>query len=289
MDVFVAQVVNGLTLGSVYALVAAGLALIFGVVQIVNFAHGEVYMVGAYLLYLAEFHLALPYVPAAALTVLAMGVFGGVFYFAVIRAVLGRGWQTQLIGTLAASVLLVNLAIVTAGSIPKVVVSPLTGTILTASVVRISAQRLVVLAFALLAFVCLYVFLKYTKTGKAMRAMSQNREAAVVVGIPIERVALSAVVTAAMLAGVASVTIPPLSNVSPTMGAIVTLKSFAAVVMGGFGNVSGAIVSAVLLGLAEAVGIIWMPSQYADAIVFGLMIAVLLLRPHGLFGRAARA
>lgn len=289
MHVFIDEVVNGLTLGSEYALVAAGLALIFGVVQIVNFAHGELYMVGAYLLYLAQTYLNWPYVPAAALAVLAMGLFGLIFYVAVIRTMIGKGWQLQLVATLAASVVLINLAIVTVGSIPKVVVSPLTATILTAYFVRLSAQRLVVLVCALVAFAGLYGFLKYTKAGKAMRAMSQNRDAAVVVGIPIERVTLSAVVTGAMLAGVAAVTIPPLSNVNPTMGASVTLQAFAAVVMGGFGNVTGAIVSAVLLGLAEAIGIIWVPSEYADAIVFGVMIAVLLFRPHGLFGRAARA
>jgi len=289
MGVFVEEVVNGLTVGSEYALVAAGLALIFGVVQIVNFAHGELYMVGAYLLYLVESYLNWPYVPAALLAVLGMGVFGVVFYYVVVRNVLGKGWQTQLVATLAASVLLVNVVIVWAGSVPKVVLSPLTSTIVTLFVVRLSMQRLVVLAFALVAFVCLYAFLKHTKPGKAMRAMSQNRDAAIVVGIPIESVALSAVVVGSMLAGVAAVSIPPLANISPTMGAIVTLKAFAAVVMGGFTNVTGAIVSAFLLGLAEAIGIIWVPSEYADAIVFGVMIAVLLFRPHGLFGRAARA
>jgi branched-chain amino acid transport system permease protein len=289
MRVVIEEVVNGLTLGSEYALVAAGLALIFGVAQIVNFAHGELYMVGAYLLYLIESYLNWPYVAAALLAVLVMGGVGVVFYLLVIRTVLGKGWQTQLVATLAASVLLVNVVIVTAGSVPKVVVSPLTGTVFALFVVRLSAQRFVVLAFALLAFAGLYTFLKYTKAGKAMRAMSQNRDAAVVVGIPIERVALSAVVAGAMLAGVAAVSIPPLANIHPTMGVVVTLKAFASVVMGGFGNVSGAIVSAFVLGLAEAIGIIWVPSEYADAIVFAIMIAVLLFRPHGLLGRAGRA
>jgi branched-chain amino acid transport system permease protein len=289
MQVLLDQLANGLTRGAEYALVAAGLALIFGVVQIVNFAHGEFYMVGAYFLFVAESVLGLPYELGALLSILAMGVFGALFFEVVIRRIIGKGWQTQLVATVAASVLLVNSSIVLAGSVPQTVVSPLSGTILSLGNVHFSAQRLLVLVLAVIAFAALYAVLRYTKVGKAMRAISQNRDAATVVGIPVNRIALAAVVVGSMLAGVAAATIPPLSNVSPTMGGILTLKAFAAVVMGGFGNVTGAIVSAIVLGVVEALGVGYLSSEYGDAIVFGAMIIVLLFRPHGLFGRAVRA
>ncbi len=289
MQVLLDQLANGLTLGAEYALVAAGLALIFGVVQIVNFAHGEFYMVGAYFLLLTQSAFALPYALGALLSIIAMGVFGGLFFLVVIRRILDKGWQTQLVATLAASVLLVNCAIVVAGSIPQAVLSPLSSLIMSLGGIHFSAQRLLVLLLAAVAFGVLYLFLRFTKMGKAMRAVAQNRDAAVVAGIPVDRVALAAVVAGSALAGVAGVTVPPLSNVSPTMGSIVVLKAFAAVVMGGFGNVPGAAVSALILGVVEALGVGYVSSQYGDAIVFGAMILVLLVRPHGLFGRAVRA
>jgi branched-chain amino acid transport system permease protein len=158
--------------------------------------------------------------------------------------------------------------------------------------VRVAARSVMrsrfVSVLAVVAFALLYVLLRFTKIGKAMRAISQNREAAIVVGIPPDRVALAAVTLGSLLAGVAAATIPPLSNVSPTMGAILTLKAFAAVVTGGFGNVVGAVVSAIALGIIEALGVGYISSEYGDAIVFGAMILILLLRPHGLFGRPTR-
>jgi branched-chain amino acid transport system permease protein len=286
---FLDQVVNGLTSGAEYALVAAGLALIFGVLEIVNFAHGEFFMLGSYLLWIGEAHLGLPYGVAAPVGIVGMAVFGGVFYLLVIRRILGKGWQIQLVATLAVSILMINLAIVLAGSLPKNVHSSLAASGLSAGGLHVSYQRIVVVVAALVSFTALALFLRLTKTGKSMRAVAQNREAASVAGIPIQRVGFVAVMCAAALAGVASVTISPLYNVSPTMGSLPVIKAFAAVIMGGFGNVTGAIISAFVLGLAEAFSIGYVSSAYADAIVFSLMIIVLLVRPQGVFGKAVRA
>ena len=288
MEILLDQLVNGLTRGAEYALVAAGLALIFGVVGIVNFAHGEFYMVGAYVMWMGQSTLGLDYPLAALLAVVSMVVFGALFYGVVVRNVVGLGWQNQLVATLAASILLVNLAIVMAGSLPKFVYSPLVTVVVTIGNVTFALQRVLILACAIAAFAALYAFLKYTKAGKAMRALAQNRAASVVVGIPIHRIGLLAVMVGAGLAGVAAVLIPVLSNVHPTMGLVVTIKAFAAVVMGGFGNVTGAIVSAFVIGIVEALGVGYISSAYGDAFVFGLLILVLLFRPHGVFGRAIR-
>jgi branched-chain amino acid transport system permease protein len=282
------HLVNGLTRGAEYALIAAGLALIFGVLQIVNFAHGEFYMIGAYAMYVAYAFLGLPYPVAALTALLFMVVFGALFYWLVLYRIIGIGWQVQLVATIAASLFLANLVLVWAGALPQYVPSPLTSVVFSVGEVNFSAQRVVVLAFALVAFAFLYLMLTYTKQGKAMRALSQNREACVVLGIPEHRVGLTAVLVGSLLAGVASVTIPPLGLVSHDMGVFPTLKAFAAVIMGGFGNVTGAIVSAFILGVVEALGAGYISSEYGNAIVFGIMILALLTRPHGLFGRAAR-
>ncbi len=289
MELLFQQLVNGLTAGAEYALVAAGLSLIFGVLEIVNFAHGEFYMVGTYMLYVAETQGGLGYLPAALVAVLGMGVLGTLFYGVVIRRILNRGWQVQLVATLAVSIFLVNAATVMAGPVPKVVPSPLSQVAVAIGGYHVSLQRFVILGATMLAFGLLFAYLRYTKTGKAMRAVAQNREAAAVVGIPIQRIGMAAVIASTALAGVASVTIAPLYTVSPTMGQLVVIKAFAAVIMGGFGNVSGAIVSAIVLGLVEAFGTAYISSDYADLFVFGVMILVLLVRPQGLFGRAVRA
>lgn len=288
MTLFLNELVNGLTAGSEYALIAAGLALIFGVLEIVNFAQGELYMVGGYLLYLAETHLKLSYVPALLVSIVGMALVGVIFYFVVIARILNRGWQVQLVATLAASIIMVNVAIVVAGSLPVTVTSPIAYNNIIAGPLRMSEQRLIVFGAAFVAFAGLYALLRFTKIGRAMRAVAQNREAATVVGVPIRRIGLVAVVVGSVLCGLAAGTISPLYNVSPTMGSLVIIKAFAAVIMGGFGNVTGAVISAFVLGLTESFSIGYVTSAYADAIVFAVMIAVLLLRPNGVFGRAVR-
>lgn len=289
MQFFLDQLVNGLTAGAEYALIAAGLALVFGVVQIVNFAQGEFYMLGSYLFFILQTSLGLPYIPMAMLTLIAMACFGALFYYAIVLRVLNHSWQVQLVATLAVSMLLLNLAIVLAGTTPRLTESPFSNIVLSLGDMRVSAQRIIVLFAAIASFTLLYVWLKFTKTGKAMRAISQNREAAEVSGIPVKKVGLYAVVAASLLAGVGSVTISPLYSLQPTMGTLLIIKAFAAVIMGGFGNVTGTILSALFLGVVEAFGVGFVSSDYADVIVFAVMIAVLMFKPHGLFGKVARA
>lgn len=283
------QLLNGLTLGAQYALIAGGLALIFGVLGIVNFAHGEFYMLGAYALYVTQQLWGLPYMSAAAVAVLLMGVFGAVYYLVVLRTLLNRAWQIQLVATLATSLLLVNLVTVLVGPSPRLVTSPFTDVRVVILGGSVSMQRLLVLALTAVTFAAMYAYLFRARSGKALRAVSQNREAAEVVGIPAARIGLLATVAAAALAGVAAVMIAPLVNLQPTMGQLVALKAFAAVIMGGFGSVNGAVLAAFILGMVEALATGYITSDYADILVFGVMLTALLVRPHGLFGRVARA
>jgi branched-chain amino acid transport system permease protein len=268
-----------------YAMVAAGLALMLGVARLVNFAHGEFFMLGAYAFWFGYRELGLPYPVAGLLAPLLMVVFGIAYQRTVIRAILPRSWHVQLIATLATSIVLTNLAIIAVGTQPKEVPTTLSSAIVDVGGVRLAWQRLLVLAASLVIFWGLHRFVARTRAGKAMRAMSQNREACAVVGVDVQQVAMVAFALSAGLAAAAAALVSPLFNIFPDMGAALTLKAFAAVVTGGFGYVNGAIAASFLIGLAEALAGSYVSYAYKDAFAFLIMIAVLLWRPQGLFGR----
>ncbi len=285
MEDLLEQLIHGLTLGSMYAMVAAGLALMFGVVRLINFAHGEFFMLGAYAFWFAYRAVGLPYPVAGLVAAGIMGGFGIVYERTVIRSILDRSWHVQLIATLATSITLTNLAIIVFGTQAKEVPTVLSARILEIGDVRIAWHRLLVLGMSLLVFAALHWFVRRTKTGKAMRAMSQNREACAVVGVDVERVALATFALSAVLAGGAAALVTPLFSIFPDMGALLTLKAFAAVIVGGFGYVQGAIAASFLIGVTESLAAGYISYAYKDAIAFVIMIAVLLWRPQGLFGR----
>jgi branched-chain amino acid transport system permease protein len=279
------QAIHGLTLGSLYAMVAAGLALMFGVVRLINFAHGEFYMLGGYAFWLAYREAGLPYPVAGLAATAAMGAFGWLYERSVIRAILARSWHVQLIATLATSITLTNVAILVFGTQPKEVPTRLSSTVLAWGGVRVAEQRLLVLVAAIAVFAALEWFVTRTKLGRAMRAMSQNREACAVVGVDVQQVALATFALSGALAGAAAVLVSPLFNIFPDVGALLTLKAFAAVIVGGFGYVKGAIAASFLIGVAESLAAGYISYAYKDAIAFVVMIVVLLVRPQGLFGR----
>jgi branched-chain amino acid transport system permease protein len=281
----VEPLLHGLTLGAMYAMVAAGLALMLGVARLINFAHGEFFMLGAYVFWYAYSEWALPYAVAAVLAPAVMLLFGIVYQRTVIRAILARSWHVQLIATLATSIVLTNLAIIVLGTQPKEVPTLLSSRVLAVVGVRLVWQRLLVLAASVVIFAGLHAFVARTRAGRAMRALSQNREACAVVGVDVQRVALVTFALSAALAAAAAALVSPLFNIFPDMGTTLTLKAFAAVVAGGFGYVNGAIAASFLIGITEALAGTYVSYAYKDAIAFLVMIAVLLWRPQGLFGR----
>lgn len=279
------QLVHGLTLGAMYAMVAAGLALMLGVARLINFAHGEFFMLGAYTFWFAYREMGVPYPLAGLLAPAVMILFGMAYQRTVIRAILPRSWHVQLIATLATSIVLTNLAIIVFGTQPKEVPTALSSRILDIGGLRMAWQRLLVLAAALVIFWALHRFVTRTRAGRAMRAMSQNREACAVVGVDVQRVAMIAFAVSAALAAAAAALVSPLFNIFPDMGTGLTLKAFAAVVTGGFGYVNGAIAASFLIGITESFAGSYLSYAYKDAFAFIIMIAVLLWRPQGLFGR----
>lgn len=284
-SVILQQFLNGLALGALYALIASGVAIVFGVVGLINFAHGEFYMIAAYVFFVLLVVLKVSYAITVLATVLLMATFGVLIELVVIKPVVNRPWQTQLVATLGISVFLINIASVVFGTFPLRAFSPFSARILTISSFSISEQRLLLIGTTILAFLALQQFIQRTKIGKAMRAVSQNREACVAVGIDVQLVSMLTFAIGAGLAGLAAALYVPLDTVSPTMGQLLIIKAFVVVIMGGFGRVDATIVSAFLLGVVEAFTIQYVTTAFVDVLSFLAMVAVLLLRPHGLFGR----
>ncbi len=285
METFVEQLLNGLTLGLMYASVAVGQALIFGVARLINFAHGDLFMVGAYVFFVAYSVLGLPYPVAICVSAVVMFGFGGLFERVIVRPILDRPWHVHLVATLGASIILISAFTLMWGSTAKQVPTSYSATILQVAGFRVSLQRIIVVVVTLLSFLALHLFLQKTKTGKAMKAMSQNREACAVVGVDVRRLSTLTFAISCGLLGLAASLVSPLFTISPTMGMGLTFKAFAAVIMGGFGQVNGAIYGAIILGVTEALTAGYISSAYTDAMAFAMMILVLLLRPQGLLGR----
>jgi len=281
-------VINGLVIGAFYALLAMGLSLIFGVLEIVNFAHGEFYMLGAMAAFFLLSHVQLGYWPmVAAVTVMGAGV-GWLFHRLLLGGMAGRNFERSLLLTLGLGMVLQNGALYLFTATPKLARTEYGMQAVVIADMRVTLMRLFALAWAALAFVLLYLVLYRTRIGQAMRAVAENREAALVVGIRPERVARLAVVIGIALCALSGAALAPIYTVTPTMGLIFAFKAFAIVVIGGFGSIGGAAIAALALGVVEALLGGYLSLILADGVAFVAMILVLLFRPLGLFGTGVR-
>ena len=279
---------NGIVIGCIYALIAMGLSLIFGVLEIVNFAHGEFYMLGAMLAYFLTMNLRLGYA-ATVLVVTASAVgLGYLLYEALLVSVQGGGFERSILLTLGLSMVLQNGAVFLFTTTPRMIETQQSYTNVVVGDLRVSLMRLLALGLAVLAFAALYLILYRTRVGKAMRGVAQSREAALMVGIDPRAVSRLAVAIGIGLSGLAGGALAPVYAVHPLMGASFVFKAFAIIILGGLGNIAGAAIAAVGLGVLESVMGGFLPVVMVDALVFSSMIAMLLVRPQGLFGRGVR-
>jgi branched-chain amino acid transport system permease protein len=276
---------NGLMLGLLYALIAVGLALIFGVLEIINFAHGEFLTLGAFAMALALPVCGLLYWPALAVAVAASAL-AGLALYELFLAKLGQGeFERSILITMGISMILLYGMQYIFTATPRMVDTSLGFAGISIGAIRITWTRIIGSALAIVAFLLLYAVLNRTQFGRAMRAIAQNREAALMVGIRPRTVARNAVVLATALCGLAGAALAPIELVQPAMGQAVIFKAFALVIIGGLGNMPGAFVTALALGMIESwIGgffdVIWQ-----EAAVFALMIAVVMVKPDGLFQR----
>jgi branched-chain amino acid transport system permease protein len=277
-------ILNGLIVGASYSLVALGLNLIWSITDIADFSQGGTYVIAAYAAYFTVTLVKLPFVVA----LLAAMVVGAVLSY-LFERFLYRRWtglsRIQLLCAIALFFLLSNLAILFWTAKPKIFPSYLKGALRFGNVV-LSYQRVTVLVVAAALFVLVFLFIQKTKLGKAIRAASQDREAAAVVGININTVNSTVFVIGGMLSATAAALISPLYSVFPAMGDLPLLKSLVVVILGGFGSVAGVLVGGIGLGLVESLGGVYVSSAYQHGFAFIVLILVLLFFPKGLFGKA---
>lgn len=286
MAVFIQQVTNGLTLGSVYALLAIGFSLIFGVLNLVTFAHGEVYMMAAFAGFFTL--VAMPWnLPLALLVGLVTAfVLGFLVERVSFRPFRGAPHMTTLLSTIGVSITLQNAAILLFGAETQSVANPIRLGHVLIGPARISNLQLLIIAVSLTTVAALTLFINRTRWGRAMRAVSQDLEIARLMGVPSAQISTLAFAIGSALAGVAGVLIGIYYNAfSPTMGLEAGLKAFAATVLGGMGSIPGAVLGGLILGMAEDMTSAYLNPAYRDVVGFVILVAVLILRPRGLMGK----
>src|SRR5574341_1283193 len=279
------MVIFGVLRSGLYALTSVGLALSVGVIGIVNFAHGEFLMLGAYLGYWLFTSYGLD--PLMAIPLGAVGVFalGGVIYRSAIQRVLRAPELNQMLLTFGISIFLQNLAVILWTGDPRVATISYKAAAVALGRFTVGLPQLIVFGLAMALTLGLYAVLGGTRIGKAMRAVAQNRLGSSLVGIEVERVYLLAFGLSTALAGMAGLMITLQLSVSPFIGLLYTLKAFAIIVIAGLGNINGVIYASLVLGLSEAVVEFYVPQGggWAEGVFFLLILVVLVVRPRGLF------
>ena len=275
----------GLLLGGIYSLVSVGLNLIFGVIRIVNFAQGEFVMLGMYGAFAAQLALGLDPYLAVALVVPALFALGAAVYWVILRPLQNEPMM-QIFATFGLLMLLQNTILALTGGAGYSTNSILSTVSVSIGPVQVSLVRLIVLCAATLVAAGLGWFLKTTLTGKAIRAVAQDRQAARLMGIDVERMFMVSFGAGAALAGLAGCLLAPLYTVSPQIGVNFIMPAFAVVVLGGLGSVLGAWAGGLIVGLTEALAGYYLDPALKHAVLFMVFIIVLIVRPAGLFGHA---
>ncbi|HZL99230.1 MAG TPA: branched-chain amino acid ABC transporter permease [Planctomycetota bacterium] len=285
-EVLLLQLANGLSFGVIFALIAAGITLMWGIMDFINMAHGDLYMLGAYGVWLAlvvgvaSFWLALPLAVAG---VLAIGL---LLRATVLRPVFGRAPLQTLLATYGVGLVLQQGVLALFGPFSKEIPLPVTG-LVTLGPLRYPAYRLVVIALGIALITAAWLFIQRSTYGIWIRAVAQDRTMTAALGVPVPRVYTVVFGLGSALAGIGGALAAPLFGIGPTMGADVILLAFIVVMIGGLGNYAGSVVGGVLIGEVIALGALWLQPTEAYLVALGLLLLLLLVRPQGLL-RAAR-
>jgi branched-chain amino acid transport system permease protein len=288
MGLFYDLVTSGILVGSIYAMASVGLTMIFGVLRAINFAHGEYYMLGAFSSWAGMTLLGASYPWSLVLTVLGGAILGVLISWLIMERLIDAPFQRAVLVTLGVYLIIQNLVLFLFGGSYKTFPGGWFDLVEIAGVSGI-AQRFVVLGTMIVVFASLETFIRFSRTGKAIRAVAQNRKAAVIMGIDVRRITritFTIGIVLAMLAG--ALTAPILVTIYPSMGEGMTFKAFAVTVIAGLGNVHGVILSSIILGISESLVAGYLGTQFREAVGFVALIAVLMWRPYGLFARPTR-
>lgn len=289
---FLQQVLNGITQGGTYALVAIGYTLIFGVLEIINMAHGEIFMIGAMTGYFMVTAFGWGLVPALLGGMVGAALAGALLEFTALRALRRKGATNlaPLISTIGLALVLQNVMVRSVGAEPLSLRLPLADGVIKVGPLQVTTVQVVVLAVSVTLMLLLQWTLSRTSLGRAVRAVSENQATASLLGVNVSGIVLATVMLASALGGAAGVLVGiSYVSVSALMGLSYGLKGLAIIILGGLGNVKGAVAGALVIGVLEALTVAYggpLGSGYKDAVAFGFLFLILVLRPQGLFGQS---
>ncbi|MGA2552126.1 MAG: branched-chain amino acid ABC transporter permease [Burkholderiaceae bacterium] len=275
---------TGIGVGSIYALVALGFVLIYRATNVVNFAQGDFAMLGAFSMVVLSIDLGVPYWLSIAITLVVLMLFGALFNLAVYYPLRNRSFLPVVISTIGASILLENGVLAAYGPRPQSLPPVFAGGGISIGDVFLDSQYLLIIAVTVAMVTFQFFFFERTFIGKKLQAVSQDKEMAALLGISVSRMIMVTFIYSATLGGLAGVLVAPILFVSVGMGSSIALKAFAASIIGGFGDVTGAIVGGLALGVIETFGAAYISVPYKDAFAFLALFVILLFRPQGIFG-----
>ncbi len=286
---FIQQLINGISLGSIYALVALGYTMIYGIIKLINFAHGDIYMLGAYAGFFATTMLHMSFVPALIFAMVAAGIAGIVIERLAYRPMRQAPRIAILITAIGVSFFLEYSMMLLVTPQPRTFPPVFSGTVYNISGLIVNSQQIIILLTAVLLMVALTYIVQKTMVGKSMRAVSYDMEAASLMGIDVDKVISYTFALGSALAAAAGVLVGVYYNsIDPLMGIMPGMKAFVAAVLGGIGIMPGAMLGGVLLGVVEALVSGFFSSTFRDAAAFAILIIILLVRPSGLLGKNIR-
>ena len=288
MSEFLQHLVNMLVLGGTYALLGIGLTLIFGIMNVVNFTHGVLYTLGAYVMFIVVQELGLNFFLALPVAIVVGWALGAIMELTLLRPLRGSDIDTTMLVMIGAWIAMQSGTLWIWGGVAKSVATPFPEQPLVLGPVSVSWLRLFVLAAAALLIVVTYFLINRTKLGSAMRATFQDHDTASLMGVNVDLIYTSTFAVGSSLAAAAGALLGPVYVIFPQMGDLAAVKAFAIVILGGLGNITGAVLGGFILALAEELGAGYVSSGYRDAMGFLIIIAVLIVKPTGLFARSER-
>jgi branched-chain amino acid transport system permease protein len=285
---FFQYAVSGVVMGLIYGLIGIGLTVIYGMMKIVNIAHGEFMMLGAYLLFTFVVLWPVGFFTALGLGLVVTMIAAFLTYYLYVRAFVARPIITTTLATLGLAFFLRNLVLLAWGPHPQAVPSPFGAGAIALAGVSLPYTSAFALAITILVIGLGHTFLSVSRTGKAMRATFQNREVAELVGVNTDRIHGLTFALGAGLAALGGILIAPIFSISPDMGTLAAMKAWSVTILGGMGSLPGALIAGVVIGLAESLASGYVSSGYKEGIAFLVVVAVLLYRPYGFLGARGR-
>lgn len=287
LSYWIEMIMSGVVTGTCYAMIGAGLSLIWGTLKMVNLAHGEYYMLGSYFLWMLLTVGNMPLIPAIIISIVGVVIFAAAVHFTAIRPLLRKpGWNmSPWILTLGLQILLQNLALQIWGELYRNVPYFWNTVFKPWNMFTMSGQRIIILTSTAVIIISLMIVIKKTRLGRAIIATSQDGEYAMMMGINIKRIYFITYTISAGLAAVAGILLCPVYSVNPWMGATVQTKGLVVCILGGLGNIEGAIIAGILMGIVESVAVSAVGSEWRDAIAYIFLLGILYIKPSGLFGK----